>query len=163
VLMIVIAAACRAQAATESGWTILQLPPGTLTDLRAVDVPAANVVVLGASGTILRTTDRGATCKRTLDRSRALGESATRTVRGPKGLQHPGATFGPTRAEWRPGCPLQSFHARPSDAYGCLALDIAATVNMSCEGPVETTSSFRWRGPRSGPGLRRQVPSAKCA
>jgi hypothetical protein len=87
VLMIVIAAACRAQAATESGWTMLQLPPGTLTDLRAVDVPAANVVVLGASGTILRTTDRGATCKRTLDRSRALGESATRTVRGPKGLQ----------------------------------------------------------------------------
>jgi uncharacterized protein (TIGR03437 family) len=64
-LLISIAVICRAQAFADPGWTLQELPPGTPTDLRAVAAPDANtVVVVGGSGTILRTTDGGATWSR---------------------------------------------------------------------------------------------------
>jgi uncharacterized protein (TIGR03437 family) len=45
-----------------TGWTSQELPPGTPKDLRAVAaLDATTVVVVGASGTILRTTNGGAT------------------------------------------------------------------------------------------------------
>jgi len=48
-----------------TGWTSQELPPGTPNDLRAVAALDVNtVVVVGASGTILRTTDGGVTWTR---------------------------------------------------------------------------------------------------
>src|SRR5262245_56530903 len=64
-LLILIAITCGAQVVTDPGWSIQQLPPGTPTDLRAVAAPDANtVIVVGASGTILRTADGGTTWTR---------------------------------------------------------------------------------------------------
>lgn len=54
-----------AQVVTDPGWTSQELPPGTPRDLLAVTALDANtVVVVGASGTILRTADGGATWTR---------------------------------------------------------------------------------------------------
>jgi uncharacterized protein (TIGR03437 family) len=76
--LLILSITCRAQVVTEPGWSIQHLPPGTPTDLRAVAAPDANtVVVVGASGTILRTTDDGTTWSRLASHTAATLHAVT--------------------------------------------------------------------------------------